>query len=448
MFELQGKERHMKHSIHIYNFGPVGEAEIDLNKKLQVLIGEQASGKSTICKVVYFCQKIRDYTLEFLMDAEQYQNSHQNEYFNNYMKYLSRQFMGYFGKTTHMKRFRIVYLFGGNEIRITLNSDGYIRFVFDKNLKNGIYALINDAAKMHMTDSIKDLYSSTFDRVAAMIMFKKDFRIRLNHFFSNENDILYIPAGRSLLATMPESLQDMLISEMDLTMQDFIRVIRIMKSSFGDRIPDIVKEYTKTIKGQVNNDALDKAYRLIHQVLKADYISDSDDEKIYFDEKHWVKLMYGSSGQQEVLWILMLIFKIILESGKQFVIIEEPEAHLFPVAQKDVVELIALLVRTTGSQVIVTTHSPYVLTSLNVLLYSDKVENHGKGKKMGIIPANVRIDYGIFQAYRMNPADGSIVNLMDEETHMIQTDYIDSVSTITNEELEKLIEREVEDGEV
>lgn len=95
-----------------------------------------------------------------------------------------------------------------------------------------------------------------------------------------------------------------------------------------------------------------------------------------------------------------------------------------------------------------TTHSPYVLTSLNVLLYSDKVENHGKGKKMGIIPANVRIDYGTFQAYRMNPADGSIVNLMDEETHMIQTDYIDSVSTITNEELEKLIEREVEDGEV
>lgn len=50
--------------------------------------------------------------------------------------------------------------------------------MFDKNLKNGIYALINDAAKMHMTDSIKDLYSSTFDRVAAMIMFKKDFRIR------------------------------------------------------------------------------------------------------------------------------------------------------------------------------------------------------------------------------------------------------------------------------
>ena len=30
----------------------------------------QASGKSTVCKVVYFCQKIRDYTLDFLMEIQ------------------------------------------------------------------------------------------------------------------------------------------------------------------------------------------------------------------------------------------------------------------------------------------------------------------------------------------------------------------------------------------
>ena len=45
--------------IEIRNFGPVKVAKIDLNKHNQVLIGPQASGKSTICKVVYFCQKIR-----------------------------------------------------------------------------------------------------------------------------------------------------------------------------------------------------------------------------------------------------------------------------------------------------------------------------------------------------------------------------------------------------
>ena len=70
--------------ILIHQFGPICEAEIDLDKKMQVFIGTQASGKSTACKVIYYCQKIRDYTLEFLMDGAQYTDNHKNEYFNNY----------------------------------------------------------------------------------------------------------------------------------------------------------------------------------------------------------------------------------------------------------------------------------------------------------------------------------------------------------------------------
>ena len=86
--------------------------------------------------------------------------------------------------------------------------------------------------------------------------------------------------------------------------------------------------FQKTIKGQINNAAVDQAYEFIKKILKADYISENDGEKIYFDEYHWVKLMYGSSGQQEVLWILMLAFATILEKNKSLIIIEEPE-YLF-----------------------------------------------------------------------------------------------------------------------
>ena len=49
----------MENKIVIQNFGPVKEAQINLNKKFQIFIGAQASGKSTICKVVYFCSKYR-----------------------------------------------------------------------------------------------------------------------------------------------------------------------------------------------------------------------------------------------------------------------------------------------------------------------------------------------------------------------------------------------------
>ena len=125
--EKAWKEINIMSRICIYKLGPVQKAEIDLDKKMQVFIGTQASGKSTVCKVIYYCQKIRDYTLDFLMDREQFSENHENEYFNNYMKYLTKQFMGCFGKTTHMQQFKIEYTFGQNQITITLNEDGYIR---------------------------------------------------------------------------------------------------------------------------------------------------------------------------------------------------------------------------------------------------------------------------------------------------------------------------------
>ena len=431
----------MKNEIRIENFGPVKEASVDLNKSFQVFIGAQASGKSTICKVVYFCQKIRDYSLNYLMDSEQFINNHKNEYMNNYFKYLKKQFMGCFGKTTHMQKFNITYEFGQQSIRIYLK-DGYVRFVFSAGLKAQIEDLVNEAAEMFVTKLHDTELKSIMDSITALGLMKKDIYTRLVGLFENSMEIIYIPAGRSLLATMSEQLQDMSVEDMDLTMQEFIRLIRVTRSRFGTKIPEIVKEYTNTIKGQVNNTALEQAYQLIKKILKADYVSESDGEKIYYDEYHWVKLMYGSSGQQEVLWILMLVFVTILEKKKTFMVVEEPEAHLFPMAQKDIVSLIALMVNSSDGKVILTTHSPYVLTSANILLYSAKVENKRNRENQIVVPKSYRVAYDTFSAFAFG-ADKSLSSLMDEESHMIDAGYIDGVSTITNEELERLLDMEM-----
>ena len=155
--------------------------------------------------------------------------------------------------------------------------------------------------------------------------------------------------------------------------------------------------------------------------------------------------MYGSSGQQEVLWILMLAFATILEKNKSFIIIEEPEAHLFPIAQKDVMSLISLMINSTNSKVVITTHSPYILTSTNILLYSQKVENqHTKLNKV-IIPKNLRVSYENFAAYKVDNSEKVLESLLDEESHMINTNYIDEVSSITNSELDELIAMEIDE---
>ena len=280
-----------------------------------------------------------------------------------------------------------------------------------------------------------------------MDMMKQQFTSALKSLFYNKAEIIYIPAGRSLLATLSEQLHEMSISGIDLTMQEFIRLILRTKSKFGSKLPEMVKDYTITVKGQINNTSVEKAYELIKEILKADYASESDGEKIYFDTEHWVKLMYGSSGQQEALWILMLIFVTILENKETFMVIEEPEAHLFPIAQRNIISLISLMINSTNSSVVLTTHSPYILTSANVLLYSGKVEP-GKDKDKIIIPKNMRIAYRNFNAYRVggeNAYKHDLNSIMDSESHMINIDYIDQVSSITNEELDNLLNMELND---
>lgn len=86
-----------------------------------------------------------------------------------------------------------------------------------------------------------------------------------------------------------------------------------------------------------------------------------------------MKINFASSGQQEVVWILNVIFYYLRNNKKAYFIIEEPESHLFPNAQKLIAEFISLARNNGRNQVFITTHSPYILGTVNNLLYADKI---------------------------------------------------------------------------
>lgn len=436
----------MNGTVKIQNFGPIKNAEIVLDKNVQIFIGEQASGKSTIGKVVYFCCKIRDYTLDFLMTGEQFAQNHKNEYFTYYLKYLRRKFMDCFGKTIHMPYFQIRFTFGEQYVHFYKSRDGYVMLQFASGLEAQLRDLFGEVAETYRRQNASENTNNEgleiYDKIIMATMLKQRLRYAVTSMFSSAEEVIYIPAGRSLLATLSEDMRYLLAQNMDLTMREFVELIQTTRKRFGTKIPEMIKDYTKTENGQINNMAVGQAYSLIQEILKADYTSEEDGEKIYFDERHWVKLMYGSSGQQEALWILLLVFIVILENKNAFVIIEEPEAHLFPKAQRKIVNLIALMVNTTKSKVMMTTHSPYILTAANILLYSRKVEEKWSSGTDTIIPRNLRLSYEKTAAYKVGGKDRTIVSLLDEETHMIDANYIDSVSEIINEELERLLEKE------
>lgn len=103
----------------------------------------------------------------------------------------------------------------------------------------------------------------------------------------------------------------------------------------------------------------------IDDVLNAKYSFEGGEEKLILPNHRYVKINFASSGQQEAVWVLNMIYYYLLERKKIFLIVEEPETHLYPDSQKYMAEALGMFV-TAGNQSIVTTHSPYLLGEFNI----------------------------------------------------------------------------------
>lgn len=434
--------------LEIQNFGPISKLKMNLDKGINLVIGPQASGKSTIGKMLYFCKKVHDYYLDFILQDQLFIQTHPNELYINFLKYIRKNFMGCFGTTRHMSSFFVSYSYGNNNSLTISLREGYAYFKFSNMLEMKIKKSLLAVHSIYIQNQAQENmdYMAKFNnRIHLKEEIKVHFTELADEFFGHKMDVIYIPAGRSLLSVLSDQVEVIDTTILDLPMKDFIERIRLTRTRFGTKLDGVVEDYLKTVQGQIKNTDIDMAKTLIKRVLKAEYVNDTDGEKFYFDERHWVKLIYGSSGQQESLWILLLLFIIILENKRAYVILEEPEAHLYPVAQKIVVELIALTMNSTNSNFFITTHSPYILSSSNLLIQSALVENRVEAKgEATIVKRQFRIAPDKIAAYKISEEKEFKMNsIIDEDLGMIRSLEIDSVSESINALSEKLDNLEI-----
>jgi predicted ATPase len=139
------------------------------------------------------------------------------------------------------------------------------------------------------------------------------------------------------------------------------------------------------------------------------------------------------------------LFYTLYEKQKSFRIIEEPEAHLYPLAQKKIIELISLIVNSTQSQVIITTHSPYILNILNnLLMYSiviknnpssiDEVTDHFGAQNLNSSKLEkINLSLSEVQGYALsNKSTNYCTTIIDNETGLIGGNFLDSVTEELN----------------
>lgn len=134
------------------------------------------------------------------------------------------------------------------------------------------------------------------------------------------------------------------------------------------------------------------------------------------------------------------------------IFIEEPELNLFPNAQKNLVEHLVYSCfepprkdKNKTIHIAFSTHSPYILSSLNCLLLAYEVANKNpnlKEKVETIIPNKFWLDINKFNAFKVE--NGEVFSIIDKETNLILAESIDEVSEEIGETFDKLLELDSE----
>jgi predicted ATPase len=419
--------------ISIENFGPVKKFEADITD-VMLLIGPQASGKSTMSKTIFIFKSIKDEILNHI-----YINAFENLLSLNY---IIRKIVTYFEIQLDREGSSVKYQYSNKKYITVSNSETYnLEIKISSTLEQELNLLITEILnykiifqeQQNKFKSLEELREIESDK---RLQFK-NFKSRIDKIFEETHSSVFIPAGRSLMSTLTDQLQEIKNPDtLDYFTKSFVERINLLKTYFTDDLNTLIQNKDITLN------LGDYLSRLLKKILKGEYRfnADIDKERIYFKNNQYVKLQYASSGQQESVWILLLIFRYILDETSVFMVFEEPEAHLYPETQSDVVELIGLLANVYNNQIIITTHSPYILSAFNNLLYAYQVGKNKIGDEREAVESIVNskswIDPNRISAYFIS--ENGYESIIDEELKLIQAEKIDSASSIINDKFNDL----------
>lgn len=423
--------------LYIENFAGLNNVEFEFNS-INIIIGPQASGKSVVVKLVYFFKSIYD---ELIKSIENEENKRELD------KKNKDKFINFFPKESwNSGDFKIIYTNNSTQIYI-------------KNINNKFIFDYSDDISLFFKQGKKELasFKSLFmkEKTIFNINSKKDFNKNIEDLLiSNFGKLsiyeqLFIPAGRSFFANIQSNIFSF-ISE-NRSIDPFL----IEFGSFYENMKNLFIQIKSIYNVDAKNSSLTKEFdTIISKLLESKYSRENDKDYLIHNDKRKINLNYASSGQQEILPLIIIlktINHIVNEQGGYSIYLEEPEAHLYPTAQKRIVELLARTFNNENSnfQFFITTHSPYILSAFNNLIYAGNIANKNKSNVKllknlsNIISEKEQININLFRVYSLE--NNRVKNLIDNDSKLITTTGLDSVSDEISLEFEKLLNIEFDD---
>ncbi len=396
----------------IKNFGPLKDIELDI-QDFMVFIGPQATGKSTIAKLVYFFKEIKKDIKELVrVPKMKWEAAFMIETLEK--KIIPARFQAFFGQKSSYYR-------SNSEITFQYKSQFCLKISF-QNSKPIVSLSQNQRIPLTIQAILKNLAAGGYKIAEKRIKMVNQFLEKME---LTENNHL-IPAGRGTIANGTSFY----FERTDETIRDFLFLMETIKYSLSMEAP--FAERTEIDLSILSS--------LMTKMLKGEYVVKDEEEYIFYNKISKVPIHSASSGQQEASRLLIILMYLLVEYETNFTIIEEPEAHIYPIGQNQMAQAMAFCFN-HNNKMLITTHSPYILSAINNLLFAHQCANKFTKAKTAlnkIIPQACWLNLQKVAVYYVD--EGKIKSIIDEKTGLIGINELDGASEVIMQDFEAIME--------
>ncbi|MEL1245145.1 AAA family ATPase [Flavobacterium sp. DGU11] len=386
----------MKERLVIKNFGPIKSVDLELGK-MTILIGEQATGKSTIAKVLAVCR--------------------------------------YFSFITTIEQTNITSSFGSGLRAWGL--DGMT------NLNSQIEYYCNDYDLIvnYQPWNIRMLEDSG-DRDINAKVFSPKLTAKSERFMGLLEDLKNIESISVMSQIPPSFFQKNVINVMDNpfffpTERGLQSIFSLGKSSIQNISDSLYNQFAKM-------DMFAKSFPNETDIIPLNLTYKNINGQGFIKNERQIEfssLYNGASGYKSTIPIILTIkhYSENRKKSKTF-IVEEPELNLFPKAQKKLIEFFVENVNENGHSFLLPTHSPYVLSALNDLLMAYKKGQKNPEEVKKVVKKEYWLNPEELSVYELK--DGKATSIVDRKLNLISENILDDVSDEMNDEFDMLLDIE------
>jgi len=446
----------MKATLKVKNFGPIKHAELDL-RNVNVFIGPQASGKSTLAKLYSICSSPLKYFDEDIFDEFETQENIDKRIATKFSNELEKLNIKSFINAKSFFEFeteihKVTLSEGGVKLERKITAE-IINFgkLIEKKLIDEANVFVKKYYKKLMSFQIHVVIVKFESKhknrdskmINSLIEFNRKFVIDEESFTINELYSIY----QGLLNIEKKLLLGTIYVPAERVIVPILKGAALNLQNNDVPIPkhilSFAAEYERSLKDLKEFDL---------SFLKEGYSfkSINGEDRFFYNKTESILLSESATGIQSLIPLLLPIFsfKDELPHAPAY-IIEEPEMNLYPKAQYDLIKFLESK-RIEGGLLdnayshLYTTHSPYILSSFNNMLYAHKKSILAENDKLKlkeieeVMPKENWLNPDNFNAYTI--IDGTAIQIFDRENGLIDDNVIDEVTDEMNNDFDQLLE--------